>query len=201
MALLARVRTVFLGVAGTPYYNNLYFAPGGGVIQPAAAHALVTTFWTSAMADLDNNMTATVEGEVPILEDTTGAIQTVETVGQSNINVTGQADPLPFTTQGLARLTTTSFVAGRRVRGRIFIPGQCEINNAIGVPGATYITSIDADLNLLAGDGDAPLAIWARPFPGDPDHVPPKPARLGSTHVVSDTSLWTQWATMRSRRD
>jgi hypothetical protein len=201
MTEIMRVRSVLNGVAGLPGYSNLYFGPVDGTLAESDAVDLVAAFWNSMLGDMDNNITITVEGEVPIIEDTTGEIQDVVTVTGQTLAVFGQSDPLPFTTQALGRFITADFVNGRRVRGRMFVPGMCEISNALGVPTTTFITAASARFAGLVGDATAPLVIWSRPIPVKPPTTPPTFTRLGSSHVVTESNVWTQWASLRSRRD
>lgn len=197
---IRRVRTVFSGVAGSPWYSNLYFDADG--VTPSAQQNVdaVDAFWTALASLMDNAVTWTIGPEVPELDETTGELTGVQTVTPGTGAGTDTTDPLPYMSQGLVRLSTTDFVAGRRVRGRIFVPGLTETaNTTTGQPSGSAITAMTtAGTNLVAAGG---LLVWSRPFAGDPAATPPRPARAGSKASITAVSGWNQWAVMRSRRD
>lgn len=198
---LARVRTVMVGVAGTPWYSNLYFMDDGGTSVAPQAVAAVGTFWTTMAAAISNNVTGTVQGEVARINEVDGQLTGVENVTPVAFAGGNTDDELPWQTQLLGRTFTAGFVNGRRVRGRIFIPGMVENNNAVGVPVASLQTSLQNALNALIAEPNTILAVWARPFAGDPAAVPPKPARLGTKYAVVTASVSPIWSVLRSRRD
>ena len=159
----------------------------------------VDTFWTALANLMDNAITWTVGPEVPILDEETGELVGVTSVTAGTGAGTAAGDALPYATQGLVRLATDDFVAGRRVRGRIFLPGIDEnFNAATGIPSSTFLSTVQtAVTNLIAAGG---LLVWARPFAGA-EGPPVRPARLGSKASITASTVWTQWAVMRSRRD
>lgn len=197
---IARVRTIFGGVAGTPWYSNIYFADNGGTPVGQAGIDAVDALWTAVQSNIANNITWAVQGEVARLDETNGELTGV-TNGVVNAGVgTSAGDMLPFTTQLLGRQFTSAFVAGRRVRGRIFLPGLTEDANTDGAPIAGMITAWTAAQNALL-TAMPNWCVWARPFDGDPDATPPKPPRDGSLHLVSSVATSPTWAVLRSRRD
>jgi hypothetical protein len=197
---LARIRTVFTGVAGTPWYSNLYFLNDGGTSIAATATTWVTAFWNS----LDNQMGAGIswatDPEVPTFNQATGKITKTDAVTPGTGTSSGVGEVLPYATQLLIRLVTDEFVNGRRVRGRIFVPAPLEADNVSGLPGASIRTPAQTAINTLITSSTSTLAIWSRPFAGDPEN-PNNPARIGTQHVVDLGQVWTQWAVLRSRRN
>lgn len=196
---IRRVRTIFSGVAGTPWYSNLYFDADG--VTPTAQENVDDTdaFWTAMANLIDNAISWTVGPEVPVLDETTGTLVGVTSVTAGTGVGTAAGDALPYATQGLVRLATDDFVAGRRVRGRIFLPGIDEnFNGPSGVPTSTFLTTVQGAIDGLIAAGG--LLVWARPFPGA-EGPPVRPARAGSKASITASSVWTQWAVMRSRRD
>jgi hypothetical protein len=201
MVALARVRTVFSGVAGSPYYNNLYFS---GVATTADADAVIDNVagaWGTLASVMNIGLIGEVEAEVPLIEDTTGVISDVLTGSAEVIDPTGPTDPIPPSSQGLVRLLTSTFVRGRRLRGRIFVPGLLEANSASGRPDANAIAFLQAFGDALITPNTFPLRIWSRPVPADPEATPPTPALPGSSGPVTSITVWDQWAVLRSRRD
>lgn len=201
MVEIARVRTVFTGVAGSPYYSNLYWDGAEDITGAQAAVDLVDEFWSLLASVMNIGLIGQIEAEVPIIEDTTGQIVGVNTTTGGVVDPTNAGEPLPWATQGLIRLATEGFVDGRRVRGRINIPGLGEGSSDAGVPNAAIIASMQAAGEILADSSSPVLCIWCRPRAANAEATPPVAARAGSSHNVSTVSVWNQWAQLRSRRD
>jgi hypothetical protein len=196
MASIRRVRTIFSGVAGTPWYSNLYFTFVSGTAQATVDN--VAAFWGSVDALMRNSVTWATEAGVPTIDDVTGDITSVETTTPgTGAGAVSTAELLPIQTQGLIHLLTGSFQFGRQVRGRIFVPGLTEAANNNGIMDSTTATSIQtAAAALVTGSSSpGPLRVFSRP---KPLLVPP---RLGTSFVVSQTSVPTKFSVLRSRRD
>jgi hypothetical protein len=142
-----------------------------------------------------------IEAEVPVLEAENGEIQSVFTTTGGSVDPTSADAALPWATQGLVRLATSGFVDGRRVRGRINIPGLGEASSDNGAPNVSIRTSLQASVDALISDTAQTLAVWSRPRPEEDPPNPDKPARLGAPFVVTSGSVWDKWAQLRSRRD
>jgi len=201
MANIARVRTVFTGVAGAPFYNNLYFGGIADVINPQDCVDAVDVAWTTLTTIMNINLIGAIEAEVPIIEDTTGEIQSVVSTTGGVVDPTSAAEPLPTATQGLVRLSTNTFVDGRRLRGRVFVPGLTEGSQDAGVPNASTIASLANFGQTILDDSSVNLVIFRRPRPADPDAIPPVEARDGTSASVASSTGWGQFAVLRSRRD
>jgi pimeloyl-ACP methyl ester carboxylesterase len=79
-------------------------------------------------------------------------------------------------------------LAGRLLRGRVFLPGVAESDNAAtGVPSTTYINDINGSGSTLVSDANTNYMVWS------PTH--------GVAASVVTVSCWTKWAVLRSRRD
>lgn len=194
---MARVRTVFTGVAGTPWYSNLYFANDGGVDGSGTFVGQTNVYWNAIKGAINNQITWTVEGDVPQIDEVTGNLVGVTSVSPQTGTMTGSDDPLPWATQALVRLNTNAFVHNRNVRGRIFIPGCGETNSADGNVASGLVSALDTATNNLIGAVTDLLVVWSRPFAGSEGN----PARLGSYHFVETASTDTKWSVLRSRRD
>jgi hypothetical protein len=177
----------------------MYFDADGVTPTPQQNVDAVDAFWTGCASIIDNAVTWEVGPEVPEIDETTGVLSGVTSVVAGTGAGTAVSDALPPSTQGLVRLQTGDFVAGRRVRGRIFVPGVTEATNSSGgAPDAGALLAMgDAATALVAAGG---ILVWARPFEGSAG-PPVKPARLGSKASITGTSVWGSWAVMRSRRD
>ena len=185
-----RIRTVSTGVAGAPFYTNIYYdeASSGGAQACADRVRLMWATWTTIHR---NGLVHTIDPDVALVDVTTGDITDIDTVSVLPVACTRASDPLPSFTQGLIRLRTDGVVRGRRVQGRIFIPGFTEDQSVNGVPSGTNLTVAAAQL------ADGPRAIpvvWSRPL--EVFGVPV----LGTQHTVTSTSASSSWSVLRSRR-
>lgn len=181
-----RVRTVFTGVAGTPWYSNLYYDdqdPGG----PEGAVEATRAFWARITTLISDLVSWTVEGDVAAISPGTGQIENMFTVPSQAGSGSDAAQPLPWATQGLARLETGAYFGGRRIRGRVFIPGPTEDESAIGVPAPSYGTLLNTAITELIGSTDASLVVYSR-------------KNFIQTPVVAGGAA-PYWAVLRSRRD
>lgn len=198
---VARVRTIFTGVPGTPWYSNLYFLDDGG--SPIASDAVewVDAFWSAIAPFMLSTISFAIEPLVPTYDETTGALTRQTGTSGGGGTGTDSTTALPWATQGLIRLRTAGLVNNRAVHGRIFVPGAPENQSENGVPVVGYRNGLLAAVAGLIDDSVNTLAVWARPFAGDSGATPPKPARPGSQYSVLTADVWDKWAVMRSRRD
>ena len=184
---MLRVRTAWSGSAQSlPYVTTMYF---GGITQAEAdaAAAGVRAFWDAIKGRVSSTLIATVEPEVPLVNITTGDVTDVFATVTTPVTGTDVGSALPWATQGLLRLSTATFVGGRRVKGHVFIPGTTENSNAGGVPEAVYGTTINPAAATLA----------AIAFPNE--WVVYSRRHLLTANVATATTA-TQWGTLSSRR-
>lgn len=185
---MLRVTVITNAPQGSPWYANHFFGgttEGEAVAASDAVRALYGSF--------DNHRPSTIgssnDTEVHNIDPSTGQTTEVFDVPQWTENGAHSFELLPYATQGLIRWRTGTFVNGRELRGRTFVPGLTEDYNVAGVPSGglpalmagyinTYITTSSA-----AGD----------------------PAVYSPTHkvaaIMTNGSFWSQWAVLRSRRD
>jgi hypothetical protein len=180
-----KVVTEFTGVAGSPYFNTLVFA-GSGATDAQAAATAARAFWAALQGNLADTLRGQVQLEVVEFQISDGASIAVWPVTSAQIVYTASNTMLPRATQGLVRLRTGFFAGGREVRGRIFIPCLTEIANDIGVPSAAIITTVNTAVATMIS-GSADLLVYS-------------PA-LSATASVTAGSMWSEWASLRSRRD
>lgn len=201
MANIARVRTVFTGVGGSPFYNNLYFGGIDNLINAQDCVDAVDVAWTTLTTIMNGALIGAIEAEVPIIEDTTGEIQSVVSTTGGVVDPTSAAEPLPTAAQGLVRLSTNTFVDGRRLRGRVFVPGLTEASQSTGQPNSSTIASLANFGQVIIDDTSVNLVIFRRPRAADPDANPPVTARAGTSASVTASTGWGEFAVLRSRRD
>ena len=187
MAQLFEVHTTWTGVAGAPYYTTLRGLVTGPVEPEEFADAW-TSFLVTIQGAIIDNLTAVVEPEVTVIESTTGELVGVLSIDGDTIAPSGSTDALPPMTQALMQLTTPAIISGRRLRGRIFLPGMLEANNTVdGQPSAALISSFDGAGATLV---DALASTWVVYSPTHRAYA-----------TVTGMNTWNQWAVLRSRRD
>lgn len=189
------------GVAGAPYYTNLYCI---GPLSTNNGNDMATAwrvFLNSLAPSLVGGLVATIDPELLEFNETDGVVTSAGSTVQAAVTMTGVGDRLPPANQALVQWTTAGIVHNRRVRGRTFIPGVLESENqASGVPGPTIGTPLQSAIDTFLSTMSGRLRIWSRPV--DAAHsTPTVPARPGSAHAVLSGKTATYWAVLRSRRD
>lgn len=183
-----RVRTVFQGVTGSPYLSTLYFKDDlGGSFTAQEAVNGVAGLWGSIDFYMNTSVNWATEAEVAVVNPVNGQATGVEvTTPATGAGGTG-GDTIPWASQGLVRWRTGEFVAGREIRGRMFIPALSEVACSVGVPSAAFITAVNAALTTYITDAETAPIIWSK--------------KNGSIHLINSGTCWGQFATLRSRRD
>lgn len=198
---LVRVQTTWTGVAGSPYYTNLYAL---GPLATNNGNDLATawrTFLAAQVSFLSTGMVATIDGELLEFDETTGTVTGAGTTIQTPVSFTGTGDVLPRSTQLLVRFGTNGIVHNRRVRGRLNIPGHLEANNnADGTPGTALVNSVNTAMQAMLTTMSGRMRVWSQPLDDDPPS-PTNPNRPGSAWAVSSAGVAPFWAILRSRRD
>lgn len=187
MALISELHTTWFGVAGAPYYTTLRFLDETPLpIQNVAEQ------WFDVLFDLkgalDDGLTAQIQSDVTVIDSDTGQLVGTQNVSVGANSMTGGGDALPPATQGLVRLSTNDVHFGRRLRGRVFLPGMLEANNAVnGAPSSSVISAVNDRFEEFRADTEPGWIVYSR------------------THhlyaPVSAVDMWSQWAQLRSRRD
>jgi hypothetical protein len=179
-------------VALLTYYWD---SAGATPVQLATeAHARVRAFWNSFNSQTLGGCTLVINPVADEIEETTGQIvnQHVGTVGVPP-SFAAAGDALPLQTQGMLSLSTSTFVAGRRLKGRQFLPFPLEgSNTSLGTVSPTYTTALNTAAALLSTAVVTPMSqrVWHRPVGGSG----------GLSAAVSSRAASTQWAVLKSRR-
>lgn len=184
---MMRLRWVWTGVAGTPWYTNLYVA-GDSLGEAQAQADLQQDFFTGFSFQLSSNITIALDPFVPVVDASDGQIQAGYTVNTPPA-VTGQegGDMLPRQANSLTTFSTGVYVGGRQIKGKCFLGGYTVASsdgdghydetrrNAVELQWQTYI------------DGGSTLVVWSK--------------KNGASAAVTDATVAQQWATINSRRD
>lgn len=184
---MLRVTTRLTGGTGGDQWNTVHFG-GDTSGEAVAARDAVEDFWVALQAAIDGTYVAHIPADVERVDITTGQVIEEFPVTPFDVDMTASADPLPWMTQGLVRLRTTTFANGRRLQGRIFVPGPNEVQNTSGFPVAGYIANLQTAANALATSGSAAggLVVYS------PTH------RVAA--AVTTVSVAPYWSVLRSRR-
>lgn len=197
---IVRVRTAWTGLIQGGGLSTHYFGEGEGATAEDY-QALVQDFWSTCAPQITNECQFRVLGEMDVIEQTTGElVGSLSTTDGATTSGTSTEDNQPPATQTLLRLRTGAVLAGRRVQGRIFIPGPPR--NGTGdttVPTTASRAAYQAAAAQLIVDAASVgnWCVWARPVSDNPT-VPDRP---GGTYPVINGSVWDKYAVLRSRRD
>lgn len=198
---LIRSQTIWTGVAGSPFYTNIYcigpLATNNGNDMANAWRV----FLNSLSAILHAPMVATISAELLEFDETTGNVTGAGNTIQTPVTFTGSVDALPPMTQALLQWHTSGIVHNRRVKGRTNIPGVMENQNdpngkPLPLVSTPLLSGAQAYLTSMSGRA----RIWAQPFEADPAN-PDNPTRPGSSHAIDSVTVAPYWAVLRSRRD
>lgn len=169
------------GGLSTFYFNSTV---GTAAQQVAAVNAFLT-------ATDDRRTTAlgwTILGDVATLNVGTGDLEAMTATTSTTGTGTAAGDALPPIAQGLLRLLTSQIVGGRLLRGRLFLPGAVEGDNAsTGGTSATFKSDYDAAAATLIAAANAEWSVWSQTH--------------GVLANVDSANTWSKFASLRSRRD
>lgn len=180
-----RVRTQFQGSQGGILLSTQYFNIIGG-LTAANAVADLHAFWNTIKSNICNDLTIQIEPEVAEINVATGDLEGLVPVSSTQLTGGEPSDPEPWMTQGLLQLRTGTFIGGREIRGRIFIPGATFQQSSGGVPTSTYKTLVEGAAATLLSSADSELMVWSK--------------KNGDSAPVISATMWSQWAVLRSRR-
>lgn len=184
MSTLFRVRTAITGGPGGAELSTQFFNAASTTEQDAAD--AVRAFWATCASRISAAYTFQVESLVYSIDSANG--QATSTAGTTTLPVTGGdlGEKLPGNVNGVVRVHTGLFIAGRELTGKIWIPGPTENYNASGVPDSTYRSVVDGALNAMLVTPANGYVVWSR--------------KHFQFFAVTSGSTWTQWGTLRSRR-
>lgn len=169
-------------------FSILHFDSQGGLTTAAqdAADA-VSGFLTAIRVDITTAQVMQVDPEVLIVNEATNQVTGVESVTSSPISGSEATEVLPQLAMALVRWRTGTFVNGREIRGRTFIPGYCVDGSDAGELTPTLVAGLTSNAQALIADADSILQVYS-------------PTKFQAADVTS-ASVWGEWASMRSRRE
>lgn len=197
MATFLRSRATISTNAGTDTALLTYYWDSTGAAPTALAteaHARVRAFWEAVKGLVPSTSSLTITAEVDEIEETTGQIvgQIVGTLPAA-VTFSSALEYLPLQTQALMSLNTGTFIAGRRLKGRQFLPGMTEGSNTSGgnVAAAT-LTTLGTGATALSTTVVTAMnqRVWHRPQGGTG----------GLSAIVTSRVINPRWAVLKSRR-
>jgi hypothetical protein len=187
MSGIRELHTRWDGVAGAPYWTTIRQTTVGTKTADDFRDAWFD-FLDGFHGSWANQVTANILPEVTVIESTTGELIDTETVDLGVIAGTDTNPMLPRATQGLVRWGTDTVLAGRRLRGRTFLPAFTENSNSDdGAPDSSVVSGMNGGISAFIGGMNGELVIYSR------THL--------SGGAITQGRFWTEWASLRSRRD
>lgn len=185
---ITRLRGVFTGVDGAPYYSGLTINVGGGSVD--AEVGVWTDLWDALAAFRVNECTFQSEGSHPVIAVATGETVGIATSDEPSSPGIGAGEALPWATQIYVSLHTGEYVNGRELKGGFYLPA---VDTNMNVEGNFDSSSADYV--------DATMATWL--FGGD--HFNGSVLVYSPTHrvaaYVTQARVRRDFAVLRSRRD
>jgi hypothetical protein len=180
-----RVRTIFTTGTGVPYLATMFLDDVGG-LTASDANAGVGAFWTALNAVMGTAYNWGTDANVDTVNPVTGQLTGITPVTPvTGVGING-ADELPQATQGLVEWRTGVFLGGREVRGKTFIPGVCMNATYLGKPTTSYKNALQAAATTYASGTLFNPGVFSR--------------RNGSFSPIAQSTVWTKFAVLRSRR-
>jgi hypothetical protein len=181
------LRSVWAGVAGAPYYTTLRAFHGNDLTAEAFSDAWDTAL-TARAVDFPSFMSVVIQPELRLIDSVTGDLIGTEVTTGNTFAGSSSGDPLPRASQALIKWSTSQIVAGRRLRGRTFLPTVIEsFNTSAGKVDASLISAWATVLSSFITACQGELCVWSRTH--------------GTVASVTAGVLWDEWAVLRSRRD
>lgn len=166
--------------------STFYFNAAVGT--PAQQVAAVGTLLTATNDRRAATCSWATDADVATIDEVSGNITALTGTTPATGVGTAVGDALPPIAQGLLRLFGAMIVGGRLLRGRLFLPGAVESDNAsTGGTSTTYRSDYEAAALALINDANTEWRIWSRTH--------------GVSGDVVSATVWTKFASLRSRRD
>ena len=180
------VRVHFAGGPSGDWYSSMHIDRLLGGDAQASADA-VHAFWDAMKAAICNDIQISIDPNVTIVNTITGEPEGIDTVTTSPISGGDTTDPLPWQTQGLIYWNTGTWVNGRQVRGRTFVPGPCESSNtSSGIPESGYKSALAAGAAVFVSASTCVPGVYSKAHQ--------------NVYPVVGATIQASWALMRTRR-
>ena len=186
------------GIAGRAQTSLYYLLGGSGipgeVITPIAL-TLQGLLRDNLRPLIPSSVTVAVGSEVQAIDIPTGQIVLVGSPTNGTApGAGGDAGSYSVASGAVVGLNTADLVAGRRVKGRLFmVPlggGAYSTSGSLGTGAVNSLQALGNSLVTAGGSGNQ-LVVFSRP----------RGARVGAAHIVSSATVRPKVAVLTSRRD
>lgn len=199
MPNMLRVRAALNGWSGGPGLTTFYFDPGVLTIDAAMVTGVtgrVRAYFDAWKAFFPTTQSAQVEATADILEASTGALVGTVSAGSAPSVVVGTfGTPGPAFVCAVGRLTTNSFINGKRLRGRTYAgPLSSAFTDSVAPEGGLLAAVQNGLIAVNTPAGGPGLVVWHRP------------TKVGSSYSggaiagVVNTSVSPIFGILKSRR-
>lgn len=184
---MIRIRSVTDGLPSAPFLTTHYFETSAESVAQEA-YAALGDFWEAMSVAVNHNANINIDPVMfiidPVTGNTTGTFLATIPLGYAGGNT---GDALPAGVSPIMQLRTGSYLAGREVRGRTFLPGltQDQINIQSGTLNETSRDYLSAIGQALV-DADLGWCVWSR--------------KNGTADTVSVVNIAQSAGMIRSRR-
>lgn len=159
---MLRCRVTWSGGAGGPWLTNLYTSADNTQTFADTFRDAINTLLNSYRSLMRSGVNITASGVDEMLLDGT-LVGSRSFTTPINLTSNGAGNWLPRECQGLAVLRTGVYVAGREVRGRLYLPqptvGQAD---AGGDPSGTFQSTMNTALTTYRLTSGTPPCIWSK---------------------------------------
>lgn len=193
---MQRARATMTGWSGGPGVMTMYGVTSG--TENATTAQILTDRLHTASLQISGlfptGWTMTGDTSVDTIDAATGNITANDAVTSWTRTGASSAGYGPLASGVVMGLITPFFIAGRRLKGRVFVsPLASEFTDTDGTPKSSVGTSINAfgAAWINAGATSTFAVVWHRPRGG----------AGGEAHVVTSTTYVDKFAVLRSRRD
>lgn len=187
MATLREIITEWTTPKGGTGFSIMYFDAAGGV--PSAQRSSLQDLWTDCAFQLADTTEWTIATTGKQIDSATGTLTGFWSETTSHEGVGSGGVQMADATQLLLQWVTTNIVAGRRVRGRTYLPGVGWGTSSAGEPLPAVVVSLTSAAEAFVTRGQG-FGVWSRPAPG----------RAGSFSEPVNGAAWTEYAVQRRRR-
>lgn len=198
---LLRVRATISGWSGGPGLSTFYFDPGALTIDAAMVTGVtgrVRAFLDAWKSFTTTGFTLQADSVADVLDFTTGALLGQVSAGAAPAVVvgTGGVGTGPAFVCVVGRMTTNSFINGKRLRGRVYV-GPLHPNYTDSVaPEGGLLAAVQNGLIALTTTGGGPgSVVWHRPT-----RVGGGAPSGGAIAGITNTSASPVFGVLKSRR-
>lgn len=165
MPNIFQIRTVHSGYPGAPGYTQHYFDASGETLGAQSASDAVHTFWDAVYNQFAQGATYSIQADVSVLDDSTGALVDVEATTPLAQTIFAGSGGYAAGVGAVTKWICNEVHGSRRLVGRTFLVplgSNCYENNG------TLISITLAQFRAAAAalQGHADFGVWGRPVSG-----------------------------------